>query len=386
MTTPHILYSGLDWLGVDVRFLDESSHKAFLSDIDRIFSAKPNSKVLYLGKEWLVHTSKRNGFRRYLNGNTEGFTVYLDHRNPSELGTAWPLKVELMKPKVSTQLKPALWENPFEAMEEMLHRIEGYYGEVYHRVQRVDLSSHIANWFPTYKIQNCFVTRLSNGEPNILPDNSIPGGEAFKSLSFGRHKKGDGFLDGSNTLYASIYNVSRRVKDRPNSFIPYEHYTSEDDCHETIFNLEFKVWAKVLKGYGIESLSDLREKYRGLWKLLMTKKLSLRIPNERDSNKCRWEVDPTWKILTDGFGGENITLIEKVRREVNRMSSEQKRNRTHTEITGYLADVDWHDLTVDERIERYLAEGGREAFTNEAIEKYRAKKGLKKVLRESSNE
>ena len=135
MPLPHILYSGLDWLGVDVKLEDQAGHNAFLNDIDRIFTAKPESKVSYLGKEWRVHLSPNNkNYCRYLNGTDEGFTLYLDNR--IELGFAWPIQIDLGKPKSPNQSLPSLWINPFHTMKELLARIEGYYGEVYHRVQR----------------------------------------------------------------------------------------------------------------------------------------------------------------------------------------------------------------------------------------------------------
>ena len=149
--------------------------------------------------------------------------------------------------------------------------------------KEVDLCVHSTGWKPTFEIHTNFVTRLNGGEPSIHPDHSIKGGNAFMTLSFGKYRDNSRYAGSGNTIYASIYNINKRLDKYPDSFNPFGHYPPDSyQAGSTVFNLEFKLWSRVLKEYGIESVDSLEEKYRSLWKLLTEKKLSLRTPNDKD--------------------------------------------------------------------------------------------------------
>ena len=380
-----ILFRGLDWLEVVAKFEDQSGHDAYLSDIDRIFNAELEPIVSYLGKQWTVQFIGNNGYRRYLQNYTDGFTLFLDNRSWKGIGHAWPLRIILGKPSIinnqQNMIHPLLWSKPFETMKEMLDRIEGYYGECQHRVSRVDPAVHWTSidWSPKLQDHAKFVTRLKAPDPIPIRNNSDSTDAA--GFVFGRTRKNNI----NNTVTANIYWVNQRVSDLPNSFDPFDCYPGNVG-NERIWNTEFKVYSRTLRSRGIDSLKDLEEKYKGLWVYLTTKCLTLRTPSETDSKRNRWKVDPIWSELQQAFG-KGIEPLKRTYQPSRRLTSEQRIKRAESEAKGFITSLpNWQEMSPEERKREFFSLFADDCFSTETLSGYVEKRDLKKVLEEAKEE
>lgn len=385
MSASTILFRGLDWLEVIAKFQEQSSHDAFLSDIERIFHAKPETIIGYLGKNWSIQFLGNNGYRRYLQNSADGFTLFLDNRSWTGIGNAWPLRIVLQKPSIPSRQRkeslPLLWSKPFEAMNEMLERINGFYGDLQHRVARVDLCVHWMNkdWNPKLEDHANFVTRLK--KPLPVPDHNNQDHSIAGSFIFGQARENNI----KNSVTSTTYWINRRVKDLPRSFDPTACYPELPEDSGRIWNTEFKVWTRFLKSRGIESLESLEENYHSLWVYLTTRSLSLRVPNKHDRTTSRWKVHPIWKDLQNAFG-EGVEPLKRIHLTSTPLTSEQVIKRVEGKAKDFIVvQEDWQSKTPEERLEQFMSQIKQEWFTDDALRSRIEKRDLGKVLKEATD-
>ncbi len=146
---------------------------------------------------------------------------------------------------------------------------------------------------------------------DLCADFLIPGGLSHEFLLFHkatRTDKGNLYLDRDmlETFYVGdakspiqlrIYNKGLEVRKRGTKGWFLDLWAV--DSTEDIWRVEFQIRRPALKGLGINSLDDLKERQKGLWKRLTSKWFSLRLP---DNEKVeRRTVHPLWCAVQECF-------------------------------------------------------------------------------------
>lgn len=385
MSKSIILFRGLDWLEVVVKFQDKPTHDIFLNDIHRIFQARPESSINYIDKKWSIHSSGSNGYRRYLQDSSDGFTLFLDNRTWMGIGNAWPLRIILQKPSTPSQSgkdsPPLLWSIPFEAMKNILDRINGFYGDFTHQVARVDLCAHWVNdsWEPKLDEHACFITRLK--KPLVVPDYDNEDNSSAGAFIFGRAK--DNNIN--NSVTSTIYSINRRIKDLPHSFNPVDCYPELPGKNSRIWNTEFKIWTRFLKRRGIDTLESLEKNHQSLWTYLTSKSLSLRVPNGKDSKKDRWKTHPIWRDVQNAFGEKTLPL-KRVHVTPTPLLPEQIMKRIEGKAKDFTVSLEgWQGETTDNLYEQFISNISRDWFTNESLRSRMEKRDVGNVLKEGTD-
>lgn len=190
------------------------------------------------------------------------------------------------------------------------------------RVGRIDLTVDFQGWRPQAADLSHFIGRPKD-QASYLSNS------AFTGFSFG---KGD--------LVARLYDKTTEIQKSGKSwFLPIWQASPAFAEAEPVWRLEFQLRRPALRSFRrsdnrgrLDSWADLRSTARTLWRHLLTRWLSFRMPR---SAKSRQRLRPEWRALAaQGFTGR---LWKGSHADLYRIARENTRARTTAQLAGYLA-------------------------------------------------
>jgi len=116
----------------------------------------------------------------------------------------------------------------------------------------------------------------------------------FVNDEFKLGRQFSGFTFGRGEVVGRIYNKSLEIKS--SGKVWFRDIWNEHDYNsiQDVWRVEFQLRRKMLREFGIDSVSDFFRKEEGIWAYLTQEWLTIRIPS-KDSNEARWRIKPKWK-------------------------------------------------------------------------------------------
>lgn len=193
------------------------------------------------------------------------------------------------------------------------------------RVSRIDLAVDFQGWVPSLEDEGRFITRAADRAMHKQR-------RAFTGFMFGR-----------GILAARLYDKSREIK------VSGKHWfrkvwarSPHYDSRAPVWRLEFQVKREALRAMkartdapepvAIDTWPDALSHARGLWRLMATRWLAMRLPRTRET---RQRLTPEWEaLLGQGFAdGPWAGSESDLYREARLSGAEQ----TTAQLAGYLA-------------------------------------------------
>lgn len=342
-----ILLANFDWIKICVHFNDNRSLIHFRKDFENVYQVSYYDQIQLLNRNWTV---KPHHFRKGLTEliSEEGFLLELNTNK--NLGNDYPLIINLKKPE-RKDLPCLLWENPIPVMKSFLDELSFHYGNLTYSINRVDLACH----FQGYQPKVIDIERFGGN----LPLGPYKPGKVFTGFVIGNKKAKNKRIEGT------LYNIEERIKDIPGSYVPYTYYDpTVFSSDEPVWNLELKIFKKMMIEYGINSLEDLTD-LSAIWEYLTIKRLKLLIPS-KDSNQRRWKTDPHWKVIQSAFG-KSIFPIQKKHFVAKKLTPIHKVKKIESSLLSFLADADYWELPAEKKIEAVLGLLDLNRFTNSSL-------------------
>ncbi len=177
------------------------------------------------------------------------------------------------------------------------------------RVSRVDICADFQGFDPnTIDHKRAFVTRA-----DTTTSTYETGSGDLRQFAAGK----------SNHLRSSLYNKGKDVDTKGKTWQRVAWAKAGYDPDAPVWRQEYQCGSDLLRERGIDDLDDLRRKLPGLWSYCLSW-CSLRVPDQADSNRSRWEEHEVWYGLRLALTGmaealqPRVTHAEQVSMRVER--------------------------------------------------------------------